>query len=176
MSTTYSEKTIIGRTAKMSIPVEGIKGVLVKIDTGADSSSIWASELYIDDKNILSYCLFAKGSQYYTGKRHETASYSVSSVRSAHGSVQIRYKVQMVVRLGGRRVRGTFTLADRSKNTYPALIGCKLLNRKFLVDVAKGAKPVDRERSLVMEEELRRDPQAFFKKYHSNNQRGDIQE
>lgn len=175
MSIDIEEKTVIGRTAKMSIPSEGITGVMAKIDTGADGSSIWASELNIDENNVLSFCLFAKGSKYYTGKRHTTESFTASAVRSAHGTLQIRYKVQMVVRLGGRRVRGTFTLADRSRNTYPVLIGCRLLNKKFLVDVAKGVRAVDRERKLGIEEELRRDPRAFFEKYHRNNHRGDIQ-
>ena len=169
------QKIIIGRTAKIGIPVEGIKGVPAKIDTGADNSSIWASELHIDGANELSFCLFAKGSEYYTGKKHTTHAYTVSAVRSAHGTLQVRYKIQMAVRLGGKRVRGTFTLADRSKNTYPVLIGCKLLNKKFLVDVAQGVRIVGREKTLEIEEELRKNPRAFFEKYHSNNQRGDIE-
>ena len=175
MSKNIKDKIVIGRTAKIGIPVEDIRDVLAKIDTGADNSSIWASELYVDEDNELSFCLFAKGSEHYTGVRHATRAYTVSAVRSAHGTLQVRYKIQMVVRLGGRRVRGTFTLADRSKNTYPVLIGCKVLNKKFLVDVAKGVRAVRREKKLGIEEELRRDPRAFFEKYHSNNQRGDIE-
>lgn len=172
--TLVKDRIIIGRTAKISIPSEGIAGVIAKIDTGADNSSIWASELDVNEGNVLSFCLFAKDSEHYTGKRHETRSYTVSAVRSAHGTLQIRYKVQMVVRLGGRRVRGTFTLADRSRNTYPVLIGCRLLNKKFLVDVARGSRVVSRKKKLGIEEEFRKDPHAFFEKYHRNNHRGDI--
>ena len=175
MNRNTKEKIIIGRTARIGIPVEDIKDVPAKIDTGADNSSIWASELHIDEANELSFCLFAKGSEYYTGKKHTTHTYTVSAVRSAHGTLQVRYKIQMAVRLGGKRVRGTFTLADRSKNTYPVLIGCKLLNKKFLVDVAQGVRIVGREKTLEIEEELRKNPRAFFEKYHSNNQRGDIE-
>lgn len=175
MQENSKQLTIIGRTAPMKIVSEDKCSITVKIDTGADSSSIWASELRMDDDYALSFCLFAKGSPYYTGKRHLTKAYSVSAVRSAHGTLQIRYKVQLVVRLGGKRVRGSFTLADRSKNTYPALIGCRLLNKKFLVDVAKGKKTIEREQKLGIKREFSENPRAFFEKYHSNNDRGDIQ-
>lgn len=170
------KKVIIGRTAMVAIPSEGIDSVAAKIDTGADSSSIWASELHVDQDNVLSFCLFAYGSPYYTGKRHATRAYTASIVRSAHGTVQIRYRVQMTVRLGNRLVRGTFTLAERSNNTYPILIGCRLLRNKFLVDVAKDTRPIRRtKRAAGIKSEFQQNPQAFFEKYHSNNHRGDIE-
>lgn len=170
------QKVIIGRTAMVAIPAEGIDGVAAKIDTGADSSSIWASELHVDQDNVLSFCLFAQGSPYYTGKRHTTRSYAASIVRSAHGTVQIRYRVQMAIRIEDRLVRGTFTLAERSSNTYPILIGCRLLRNKFLVDVAKGASPIHRtKRATGIKDEFKQSPRAFFEKYHSNNHRGDIE-
>lgn len=168
------KKIVIGRTAAVTFPLEHIHDVPAKVDTGADGSSVWASELNVDRHHVLSYCLFAEGSPYYTGTRHSTDTYTVSTVRSAHGTLQVRYKIQMVVQLAGKRVRGTFTLADRSKNTYPILIGCRLLNKKFLVDVEKGDRPTKNEERTGIGEEFRKDPHAFFKKYHNNNQRGDI--
>ncbi len=170
------EKTLIGRTAEARFPSEGVR-VPVKIDTGADSSSIWASELHIDDAYELSFVLFAKGSPYYTGYRHTTKAYKARQVRSSNGTVQIRYQVQLTVILSGRKVRGSFTLADRSSNTYPVLVGCRLLTGKFLVDVAKGKKKRDAEKaqSQSLNKELHSNPKAFFEKYHQTNQRGDIQ-
>ena len=174
MSEKSNSLITVGRTARLDIPVEGIKNVPAKIDTGADSSSIWASELCVDDDNVLSFCLFAKGSPYYTGKRHEARGYTAIGVRSAHGTLQVRYKIQMVVRLGGRRVRATFTLSDRSQNTYPVLIGCRLLSKKFLVDVSKGSRLATKKPIHGLRKELNQDPKAFFEKYHSNNHRGDV--
>lgn len=173
-----SSLTIIGRTATAAFPAEGIHDVSVKIDTGADSSSIWASELQMSDANVLSYTLFGVGSPYYSGKRHKSKSYSASLIRSSNGSAQVRYKVELSIVLEGRKIRGTFTLADRSKNSYPVLVGCKLLNQKFLVDVSRQSKirpPQHHEPSNILTTELKQDPKAFFEKYHIDNQRGDIE-
>ena len=75
--------TTIGRTSTANFPEEGISGVPVKIDTGAHSSSIWASELHIDDDNTLHFVLFGVGSPFYSGKVHSTKAYKVRLVRSS---------------------------------------------------------------------------------------------
>lgn len=172
------ELTTIGRTAAASFPADEIVDVPVKIDTGADRSSIWASNLNLDEKNVLHFTLFDTGSPYYSGKVHKAAHYTAILIRSSNGTAQVRYRVELAIRLGGRRIRGTFTLADRSRNTYPVLIGCALLRNKFIVDVTQESsiqpppKPMDH---TAFDEELRKDPQAFFNKYYKHNGRGDVE-
>lgn len=169
---------IVGRTTTAAFPAEGIVNVPVKVDTGADSSSIWASHLDMDDDGTLKFILFADGSPYFSGQVHETKEYSVHRIRSSNGTMQVRYKVKLAIQLAGRTVRGTFTLADRSQNTYPVLIGCSLLKGKFLVDVSKQIRVQQAEYEGVetgsLSEELAKDPKAFFEKYHAANLRGDI--
>lgn len=171
-------KTIIGRTATANFPAEGIANVPVKIDTGADSSSIWASQLNIDERGVLHFVLFDQDSPYYSGIQHSTKHFSAHLIRSSNGNAQVRYRVSLSIVLAGRNIRGSFTLADRSRNAYPVLVGCKLLNKKFLVDVAKTSKvqpPHVPHPSGLYDKEMRRDPQAFFKKYHGKNLRGDVE-
>lgn len=170
-------KTIIGRTATAAFPAEGIRDVPVKIDTGADGSSIWASDLNIDEKGVLRFTLFGIGSPYYSGQQHSTKQYAARLIRSSNGQAQIRYKVTLSIVLAGKKIRGTFSLADRSQNTYPVLVGCKLLNKKFLVDVSKHSDikpPKTSESTLMLTKELKKNPRAFFEKYHIDNHRGDI--
>jgi hypothetical protein len=68
----------------------------------------------------------------------------------------MRYVVKLQLKLGGKTIVGTFTLSDRSKKTYPILIGRKLLNRKFLVDVSKGSPLADVEngKKIRLQKEL----------------------
>ena len=165
-------KVIIGRTAHIVIPSEGARSIRVKIDTGADRSSIWASNIAMSDDGELSFTLFAPESKFYSGTVYRTKNFEASRVRSAHGDLQVRFLTHLTIILGGKKIRGTFTLADRSKNRYPALIGCKILNKKFLVDVSKGF--IRENRSDDLAQELKRDPKAFFEKYYHNNPRGDI--
>ena len=134
-----SKLTIIGRVAKVSFPLIGVKGVKAKTDTGADLSSIWCGEIKkAGDK--LECIFFAPGSPYYTGKKivFNKSEYKRSKIFNSFGTGEKRYKVKMPVVINGRRIRTTFTLADRSKKEYPVLIGRKLLAKKFLVDVASG--------------------------------------
>lgn len=167
-----SGKVIIGRTAHIVIPSEGARSIRVKIDTGADRSSIWASNIAMSSDGELSFTLFAPESKFYSGTVYRTKNFEASRVRSAHGDLQVRFLTHLTIILGGKKIRGTFTLADRSKNRYPALIGCKILNKKFLVDVSKGFIRENRSDDLI--QELKRDPKAFFEKYYHNNPRGDI--
>lgn len=170
-------KTVIGRTATAAFPAERIHDVPVKIDTGADSSSIWASELEMDDDNVLHFVLFDKSSSYYSGKKHSAKLYSAHLIRSSNGLAQVRYRVSLSIVLAGRKIRGSFTLADRSQNAYPVLVGCKLLNNKFLVDVSVKSSvrpPNEPHPTGLFDDEMRKDPKAFFEKYHQDNQRGDI--
>lgn len=166
------KKVIIGRTEHIVIPSESARKIRVKIDTGADRSSIWASNITMSDDGKLSFTLFAPESKYYSGTVYRTKNFEASRVRSAHGGLQVRFRTHLTIILGGKKIRGTFTLADRSKNRYPALIGCKILNKKFLVDVSKGF--IRENRSDDLAQELKRDPKAFFEKYYHNNPRGDI--
>lgn len=166
----------VGRTTIAAFPAEGLYNIPVKIDTGADVSSIWASELEIDDNHVLHFALFCKGSPYYSGKRHSSKHYSMHVIRNSTGDIQIRYRVRLSIELAGRKIRGSFNLADRSRNVYPVLVGCKLLNKKFLVDVSMhaAASPMKSQLAPGLRREFEKDPHLFFEKYHSSNPRGDF--
>lgn len=155
----------IGSTEYIS--VAGIAKVPAKIDTGADSSSIWASQINMDLDGTLSFVLFDHTSPLYTGKKIRTRRYSVRTVRSSHGDTQIRYRVTLEVVIRGDKFITKFTLADRSRNQFPVLIGRRTLEGRFLVDVSKSSitrtciKP-----NLI--HELKNDPYNFHRKYIDN--------
>jgi hypothetical protein len=130
------ELTHIGRNVSVDF-IGHIDNVPAKIDTGADSSSVWASHVFVDENDILFFQLFNKESPYYSGKTLKRKYYKVVSVRNSTGHEQRRYKVQLSLRIANRRVRATLNLSDRSLNKFPILIGRRTLNNKFIVDVSK---------------------------------------
>lgn len=155
---------IIGNNAL--VEVAGIKKIPAKVDTGADSSSIWASQITINDKNQLEFCLFEKSSPFYTGKILTASEFWVKQVRSSNGQVAVRYVTPLIIKVKGRKIRARFTLSDRSSNRFPILIGRKTLQNKFLVDVSKIR--VSRSETFdnrTLAKELASDPQAFHQKY-----------
>jgi hypothetical protein len=131
--------TVIGRAERIDLPKQGIFKVPAKTDTGADSGSIWGSGIR-ETPAGLEFCLFGRGSKFYTGEKLHFAKgdYEVTRVANSFGTREFRYKIKLTVRVKGRIVKGSFTLADRSNKTYPILLGRKLLSGKFVVDVKSG--------------------------------------
>lgn len=151
------ELTIIGRAEKADLLDLGVKGVPVKVDTGADASSIWAHA--VEEKDGKLYAVFfGEDSDFYTGEQHVFANdeYTMTRVASSFGHREIRYKVKLRIRLKKRTINGTFTLSDRSQKLYPILIGRSLLAKKFLVDVSKGSplRTAEKERASNLRKEL----------------------
>lgn len=147
----------IGRAEQIRFPDFGDKKIPAKVDTGADMSSVWASDILEQDDH-LSFVLFGNGSAYYTGQRIllPKGSYSVTRIANSFGVKELRYVVTLRIALKGRVVRASFSLADRSPKTYPILLGRRLLKGKFVVDVAQG-KPLvraEKEKKAKMRLEL----------------------
>ena len=154
----------IGDSAFVSIM--GRKNVPAKIDTGADSSSIWASDIHIRRDHTLHFKLFAPKSPFYTGKVVKRTDYKVAVVRSATGHEQIRYRTHIPINLHGRTIRVLFNLSDRSRNNFPILIGKRTIAGKFLVDVTqKVVKYPKIARSTKLQQKLAQNPYKFHQKY-----------
>ena len=134
--------TIIGSKTMVDFPQLDVSKIPAKVDTGADSSSIWASDIReMDDK--LHFRLFDRESPFFDGREIITEKYKTKLIKNSFGRSEFRYKVPINVTIEGRKIKSQFTLADRSRNRYPVLIGRRTLKSKFLVDVAHG--PVENE-------------------------------
>lgn len=148
------------------IKVAEVEQVPAKIDTGADSSAIWASDINLNSQNQLEFCLFGPESPLYTGEKMVFNEYSVRRVRSSNGAVSVRFRVAIPTEIQGIKIRVRYTLADRSANQFPVLIGRKTLQDKFLVDVSQAEldRPTTMDQSSI-NKELSANPQKFFQKY-----------
>lgn len=129
-------ESVIGSIEHIHVVAHGDVPILSKIDTGAESSSIWATKIE-QDKGALRFAFFGPGSVYYTGDIHTVRKFKVTSVKNSFGHSEVRFKILLKVKIGNRTLKGWFTLADRSRNSYPILIGKSLLKGEFLVDVAR---------------------------------------
>lgn len=137
--------TSIGRSESIRLPEIGIKKIPARIDTGATISSIWASSIE-ETAEGLSFTLFDKGSEYYTGEKILVKDYGKRAVSSSMGHTQLRFTATFLIVLHGRRIRAKLTLADRSTQTYPILIGRNILRNKFIVNVATGKPLITKEK------------------------------
>ncbi|MBR0242445.1 ATP-dependent zinc protease [Candidatus Saccharibacteria bacterium] len=155
---------IVGSTE--FVEVAGVKNIPAKIDTGADSSSIWASDIDMEEDGTLIFSLFDKQSPFYTGNRLKTTDYKAKDIRSSNGNKQIRYRVMLPIKLNNKTFTAAFTLANRSKNHFPVLIGRRALEGNFLVDVRKMSVPRKVPHSSThLNQELQENPYEFHQKY-----------
>ena len=155
---------VIGSTEYVS--VAGITNIPAKIDTGADSSSIWASRINMTEDGVLEFVLFDQKSPLYTGERLCSSEYRVKTVCSSHGDEQIRYRVKLPLTIGDETYETTFTLANRSRNNFPVLIGRHTLDVHFLVDVSRRVvKGESNPKTPKLNRELTSDPYRFHQKY-----------
>jgi len=136
-------KAIVGRAERVDFPTAGVTGVPAKIDTGAFRSSVWASNIHEEDGTLF-FTLLGEASPFYSGQECTTKQYDVVEVENSFGHKESRYSIQLKMRMGPKVVRSNFTLADRSKKTYPVLIGRKHLRGRYIVDVSEG-QPIDDE-------------------------------
>ena len=131
--------THIGTFELVSLPGDNIFDIPAKIDTGAYSSAIWASKISQHDSE-LSFVLFDRSSPYYTGEVITTHDYATALIKNSFGHTETRYKIRLSAIVAGRPIRARFTLANRSANRYPILIGRRTLRGKFLVEVPHTVK------------------------------------
>ena len=161
---------IVGSTEL--VEVANIKNIPAKIDTGADTSSIWASNIDMKKDGTLTFSLFDTKSPFYTGETIESKDYKAKIVRSSHGDVQVRYRVRLPLKLGSESFETTFTLANRSRNNFPILIGRHTLEGKFLVDVSiLKVKRLQNPDTPHLNQELEEDPYRFHQKYVSRKEK-----
>lgn len=156
---------VIGSTEY--VDVAHIKGIPAKIDTGADSSSIWASHIRVTKDGVLHFRLFDEGSPFYTGKSFKRKDFRVAVVRNASGHEQIRYRTHLILKLKGRRIKVLFNLSNRSNNNFPILIGRRSIVNKFLVDVARchTVVPPKNPKTKIVQRRLMEDPYKFHRRY-----------
>ncbi len=139
--------TTIGRVEQVDFPQAGIRGVPARVDTGAQTSAIWATDIR-ENAGSLEFVLFDESSEFYSGDVVKADKYDVRKVASSNGIVEKRFAVKMSVDLKGRKVRANFTLTDRSKQVYPVLLGRNFLLGKFLVNVKIGKPDLEAEQKI----------------------------
>lgn len=148
------KRMVIGNSTLVDFPEIDILGVPARVDTGARSSSVWGSATVVGGK--LEVVLLGRSHPLYTGKPYVVEDFQEIVISSSMGHLQKRYKVRLLVKLRGKKIRAAFTIADRSQQVYPVLIGRNILRGKFVVDVKKGKsqREKEQERSASLQSKL----------------------
>lgn len=137
--------TTIGRSTSVDFPDLQQQAVPARVDTGAKTSAVWASNI-VEKDGKLHFVLFDTPSQFYNGRTIITSQYDQRMVANSSGDAEMRYAVRLRVHVEGRKIKAMFTLANRETQVYPVLVARNILRGKFIVDVKQGKPLIEAER------------------------------
>ena len=136
-----SQKRIIGETAVINIEDENFS-CLSRVDTGATSTSVHATNIIIEDgvekheDNIGKKITFDIINDMDIKKTITTTIEDVDLIKNSQGKEK-RYSVRLKIGWHGFYKEISVNLRDRSKMEYKILIGRRFLSNDFLVDVTQ---------------------------------------
>jgi hypothetical protein len=130
----------VGSFEAVSFPELGVKQVIAKIDTGAYSGALHATnirEITTDEgKQGLEFYPLGKGQL-----KTVTTRYSSKQVKSSNGQPEVRFVVRTKVIVKDQAYPISISLSDRTAMMKSVLLGRRFLRRHgFIVDVRRGTK------------------------------------
>ena len=136
MATARTEPSIVGWRELVSLPDLVDVRIPAKIDTGARTSSLHATEIERFDRDGQRWVRFLLdlGEGRSQPVTCEVPRADKRIITSSNGEGQERFIIKTALTLGDQTFRAEFSLADRSDMKFPILIGRTALRRRFLVD------------------------------------------
>jgi hypothetical protein len=132
-----NEKIIVGNLELCDLPQLGIKGLHVRVDTGATTSSLHVDnieEIDIDEDTWIKFDIHPDIHDVQKLIRCEAKVEGKRAVKSSTATRQRRYVIQTDIVMANQRWPIQLTLTDRSEMTYLMLFGREAMAGKFIVD------------------------------------------
>ncbi len=134
-----TERMIIGHVENIDLPKLGIKQLTVRVDTGAQTSSLHVDNIQrtsIDNKPAVLFDIHPEIHDVDKKVRCTALLHDVRKVKSSNGQSEQRYVIKTPAKLGEHAWNIEITLTDRSDMTYLMLLGRQALSDHFYIDAA----------------------------------------
>ncbi len=130
-------KKVIGRYDKIDLPNLNIYNLDVKIDTGAYTSSIHCESILektINGRPAIVVQFLDSTYEAYHKEEITIYEYDTKVVKNSFGHSEARYLINTKFVIFGDEFFSKLTLTTRDNMKFPALLGRKLLNNRYIVD------------------------------------------
>ena len=127
---TFDHLTVVGLREWVALPDLGVAGLRAKIDTGASTSNLHATDIEPferDGENWVRFTAHLGSVVQLRHRRCEAPLVTMKTIKSSNGHAQVRYVISTTLALGDRVWRVEFTLACRKAMRYRLLLGSKAL-------------------------------------------------
>nr|WP_251359915.1 RimK/LysX family protein [Kangiella sp. TOML190] len=113
----------VGWHEKGSLPLLGIRRLPIKIDTGAKTSSLHATDIEVFNKADIPWVRFKTVSPLGEAITVESELFDKREVKSSNGQIQARYVIKTLLEMGGEQWSIQLTLANRKRMRFKMLLG-----------------------------------------------------
>lgn len=130
-------KMIVGALERCDLPDLGIRGLRVRVDTGAATSSLHVDNMVEFEEDGRKWVAFDIHPDIYDVSQTIRARARVrgrKKVKSSSADTEKRVVIHTRIRMGGRAWRIKLTLTNRKEMTYLMLLGREAMNGRFIVD------------------------------------------
>ena len=134
-----TDRMIIGHIENIDLPELGISDLTVRVDTGAQTSSLHVDNILrtqVDSKPAVSFDIHPEIHNVDKTVRCTALIKDVRKVKSSNGLSEQRYVIKTPAVLGAHIWEIEITLTDRSDMTYLMLLGRQALSDNFYIDAA----------------------------------------
>ncbi len=131
------EKLLVGCIESCDLPDLEISDLHIRVDTGAKTSSLHVDNISRFKKAGKVWVKFDLHPEIHSVNSVLTCRAllrDVRTVKSSNGSVEERYVIRTLIRLGGEEWPIDITLTNRSDMSYLMLLGREAMGERLLVD------------------------------------------
>lgn len=128
--TNLFSKEILGEIDRFYLPEFNLKNIEARIDTGAKTSSIHATNIKIINKNLVEFEVLDK-------YKFQKKIHKIAIVKSSNGIEEKRVFIKSTIKIFDKNYDIELSLNDRKNMQFPLLIGRELLEKGFIVDVSQ---------------------------------------
>lgn len=123
---------VIGWRERVSIPALGIGIIIAKVDTGARTAALHATDIRQHGHHV-EFTVPIKGRNHHC----QLPLKGRKQIKSSSGHSQARAMVEAEVKIGAARMTIDVTLTDRSDMGVPMLLGRDSIKGRYQVDPAR---------------------------------------
>ena len=128
---------VLGWREWIGFPDLGLDAVMAKMDSGAKSSAMHASDikiLKVNGKHVVEFCVHPVQQKMSPKIVCQAPLVGQRTIRSSNGLTEKRYVIETRLKLGKRRWKIELTLTNREDMDFRVLLGRDAIKRKFMID------------------------------------------
>ena len=134
------KRILIGRKDIADFEKLDLFGIMVKIDSGAYTSSLHChkiEKIYINGTEHIKCNFLDPSHPQYHEKEFCFDNFRMRSIKSSNGSVEERVSINTEITIFQKRYPIELTLTERIEMKHPVLLGRKFVSKRFLIDTSR---------------------------------------